>query len=156
MCFYSHSLPCVNNNKLKGDFCNKWRWCCRSYINMFDGNFSNMYNHCHCGCTSEAIKTFPGWKIGIIFLLISLPMNTNMTTELIHHKTRKEMLPWIFHIGVWFCNSFYQFESDGKIRTMGLYHIQNVDNYHRRLKDRIKRFNGVATKYLNNYLARFQ
>ncbi len=50
----------------------------------------------------------------------------------------------------------YQFKSDGKIRTKGLYHIQNVNNYHRRLKGWIHRFNGVATKYLNNYLAWFQ
>ncbi|AOM81716.1 hypothetical protein BBEV_0322 [Salisediminibacterium beveridgei] len=33
-----------------------------------------------------------------------------------------------------------------KIRTKGL--IQNVNNYHRRLKGWIQRFNGVATKYL--------
>ncbi|GGA87226.1 hypothetical protein GCM10008025_32590 [Ornithinibacillus halotolerans] len=44
----------------------------------------------------------------------------------------------------------YQFKSDGKVRTKGLYHIQNVNNYHRRLKAWIQRFNGVATKYLNN------
>jgi hypothetical protein len=50
----------------------------------------------------------------------------------------------------------YQFKSDGKVRTKGLYHIQNVNNYHRRLKGWIQRFNGVATKYLNNYLAWFQ
>ncbi|ADH98489.1 hypothetical protein Bsel_0967 [[Bacillus] selenitireducens MLS10] len=50
----------------------------------------------------------------------------------------------------------YQFKSDGNIRTKGLYHIQNVNNYHRRLKGWIQRFNGVATKYLNNYLAWFQ
>lgn len=50
----------------------------------------------------------------------------------------------------------YQFKADGKIRTKGLYHIQNVNNYHRRLKGWIQRFNGVATKYLNNYLAWFQ
>lgn len=50
----------------------------------------------------------------------------------------------------------YQFKSDGKIHTKGLYHIQNVNNYHRRLKGWIQRFNGVATKYLNNYLAWFQ
>lgn len=52
--------------------------------------------------------------------------------------------------------SIYQFKSDGKIRTKGLYHIPNVNNYHRRLKGWIQRFNGVATKYLNNYLAWFQ
>lgn len=50
----------------------------------------------------------------------------------------------------------YQFKSDGKVRTKGLYHIQNVNNYHRRLKGWIQRFNGVATKYLNNYLTWFQ
>ncbi|MCP3032487.1 IS1595 family transposase [Halobacillus sp. A1] len=52
--------------------------------------------------------------------------------------------------------AIYQFKSDGKIRTKGLYHIQNVNNYHRRLKGWIQRFNGVATKYLNNYLTWFQ
>lgn len=52
--------------------------------------------------------------------------------------------------------NIYQFKSDGKIRTKGLYHIQNVNSYHRRLKGWIQRFNGVATKYLNNYLAWFQ
>src|SRR5690625_7309034 len=39
---------------------------------------------------------------------------------------------------------------------MVLYHIQNVNNYHRRLKGCIQRFNCVATKYLNNYLTWFQ
>ena len=52
--------------------------------------------------------------------------------------------------------SIYQVKSDGKTRTKGLYHIQNVNNYHRRLKGWIQRFNEVATKYLNNYLAWFQ
>ena len=33
-----------------------------------------------------------------------------------------------------------------------IYHIQNVNSYHRRLKDWMSRFNGVATKYLNGYL----
>lgn len=28
----------------------------------------------------------------------------------------------------------YQFNSDGKLRTKGLYHIQNVNNYHRDLR----------------------
>ena len=39
----------------------------------------------------------------------------------------------------------YQFKSDGKISTKGLYHIQNVNNYHRRLKAWVQHFNGVAT-----------
>lgn len=38
----------------------------------------------------------------------------------------------------------------------GLYHIQNVNNNHGRLKQWIDRFKGVATKYLNHYLAWFQ
>ncbi|MFB1081420.1 IS1595 family transposase [Jeotgalibacillus sp. JSM ZJ347] len=52
--------------------------------------------------------------------------------------------------------TIYQFKSDGKVRTKGLYHIQNVNSYHSRLKGWIQRFNGVATKYLDNYLTWFQ
>src|SRR5699024_10304799 len=50
----------------------------------------------------------------------------------------------------------YQFKSDGKIRTKGLYHVQNVSNYRRRLKAWIQLFNGLDTKYVNEYLDRFQ
>ena len=49
----------------------------------------------------------------------------------------------------------YRFKSDGTERVKGLYHIQNVNNYHSRLKGWIQRFNGVATKYLDNYLSWF-
>ena len=38
----------------------------------------------------------------------------------------------------------------------GIYHIQNVNNYHGRLKRWMGRFYGVATKYLNNYLSWFK
>lgn len=34
----------------------------------------------------------------------------------------------------------------------GVYHIQNVNAYDSRLKTWMKRFHGVATKYLENYL----
>lgn len=34
----------------------------------------------------------------------------------------------------------------------GIYHIQNVNGYHTRLKKWMNRFQGVATKYLDNYL----
>ena len=37
-------------------------------------------------------------------------------------------------------------------RRRGVFHIQNVNAYHGRLKTWISRFNGVATKYLPNYL----
>ena len=37
-------------------------------------------------------------------------------------------------------------------RTCGIYHIQNVNNYDSRLKTWMRRFNGVATKYLDSYL----
>ena len=37
-------------------------------------------------------------------------------------------------------------------RTWGVYHLQNVNNYDSRLKTWIRRFNGVATKYLDSYL----
>ncbi|MDQ0914615.1 transposase-like protein [Paenibacillus sp. V4I5] len=50
----------------------------------------------------------------------------------------------------------YRFKSDGKQRVKGVYHIQNVNSYHSRLKRWINRFNGVATKYLQHYLAWFR
>lgn len=50
----------------------------------------------------------------------------------------------------------YRFKSDGSERVKGLYHIQNVNNYHSRLKGWMQRFNGVATKYLDHYLSWFQ
>jgi hypothetical protein len=34
----------------------------------------------------------------------------------------------------------------------GIYHIQRVNGYHKRLKKWMDRFQGVATKYLDNYL----
>lgn len=38
----------------------------------------------------------------------------------------------------------------------GIYHIQNVNSYHSRLKVWMNRFKGVATKYLSNYLHWFE
>ena len=37
-------------------------------------------------------------------------------------------------------------------RTQGMFNIQHINNYHGRLKEFIRKFHGVATKYLNNYL----
>ncbi|MDF2723448.1 MAG: ISXO2-like transposase [Paenibacillus sp.] len=50
----------------------------------------------------------------------------------------------------------YRFKSDGKQRVKGVYHIQNVNSYHSRLKKWMDGFNGVATKYLQHYLAWFR
>ena len=36
-----------------------------------------------------------------------------------------------------------------------IYHIQNVNSYHSRLKEWLRRFKGVATRYLDNYLCWF-
>ena len=50
----------------------------------------------------------------------------------------------------------YRIKSDdGKYVIKGLYHIQNVNGLHSRLKHWIHRFKGVASKYLDNYLAWF-
>lgn len=38
----------------------------------------------------------------------------------------------------------------------GLYHVQNVNSYHQRFKSWMRRFNGVAAKYLNNYVHWFE
>lgn len=47
-----------------------------------------------------------------------------------------------------------------KIETVkfkkGIYHIQHINSYHSRLKKWMNRFNGVATKYLNNYMYWFK
>lgn len=37
--------------------------------------------------------------------------------------------------------------------TQGIFHVQTVNSYHSKLKFFISRFKGVATKYLDNYLA---
>jgi transposase-like protein len=42
--------------------------------------------------------------------------------------------------------------SSGKRIVRKKYHIQNVNNFHSRLKQWIARFNGVSTKYLQNYM----
>jgi len=42
-----------------------------------------------------------------------------------------------------------------KIRKRGIYHIQNVNGYHSRLKEWLGCFKGVATKYLNSYQSLF-
>lgn len=34
----------------------------------------------------------------------------------------------------------------------GEYHINNVSNYHKGLKDFVRHFNGISTRYLTNYL----
>lgn len=39
-----------------------------------------------------------------------------------------------------------------KHNSIGLFNIQHINNYHSRLKRFLRPFNGVATKYLNNYL----
>lgn len=38
----------------------------------------------------------------------------------------------------------------------GIFHIQHVNNFHSRLKTWIRRFQDVATKYLDNYLYWFR
>jgi len=43
--------------------------------------------------------------------------------------------------------------SKGQRVKQGVYHIQNVNACHKQLKDWMRKFNGVATKYLDNYLS---
>lgn len=42
------------------------------------------------------------------------------------------------------------------IRVIGPWHVQNVNAYHSRLKDWIRRFRGVAARYLDSYLGWFR
>jgi transposase-like protein len=47
-------------------------------------------------------------------------------------------------------------QSQGERVKDAVYHIQNVNNYHSRLKGWLASFNGVAARYLHNYLAWFR
>ena len=58
-------------------------------------------------------------------------------------------------------NSYVRFANSNKINLIqlksgktkkGIYHIQHINSYHSSLKRFIQAFNGVASKYLNNYL----
>ncbi|WP_166244459.1 IS1 family transposase [Paenibacillus turpanensis] len=49
--------------------------------------------------------------------------------------------------------TYFLFSEKGK---RNIYHIQNVNSYHSRLKKWMDRFNGIATKYLEHYLAWFR
>lgn len=49
------------------------------------------------------------------------------------------------------CLEHIQMQS-GTASRVDVYHIQNINGYHSRLKNFIRRFKGVSTKYLNNYL----
>ena len=42
------------------------------------------------------------------------------------------------------------------VRVDGAWHVQNVNAYHSRLKTWVRKFNGVATRYLENYLGWFR
>jgi len=39
------------------------------------------------------------------------------------------------------------------VHKHGIYHLNNVNAYHSRLKRWLRPFNGVSTKHLPNYLA---
>ena len=42
------------------------------------------------------------------------------------------------------------------VRGVGAWHVQNVNSYHSQLKDWMRQFRGVATKYLDSYLGWFR
>lgn len=49
--------------------------------------------------------------------------------------------------------NYQQLNSRKNLRVVkGIYHIQNVNSYHSRLKSWLRKFKGVATKYLSNYV----
>lgn len=50
----------------------------------------------------------------------------------------------------------YRLKSGEQHVLKGIYHIQNVNNYHHRFRKWLEHFCGVLSKYLNNYLAWFR
>lgn len=59
------------------------------------------------------------------------------------------------------CTAYNEFASDNgleliklvKVRKNGIYHINNCNAYHSCLKNFLRHFKGISTKYLNEYLA---
>lgn len=51
--------------------------------------------------------------------------------------------------------SVYQLSTGIRI-VAGVYHIRNINAYDSRLKDWMRRFQGVATRYLDSYLVWFR
>lgn len=50
------------------------------------------------------------------------------------------------------CNNIRLVQLKGGKSKNGIYHIQHINNYHGMLKEFMRGFHGVSTKYLNNYL----
>ena len=104
-------------------------------------------------------------------VLIVRDRNGNMTDEILEHSydgsIAEVMLP-ILDYDVLLCSdsksSYSSFArmfdfahetinaSSGEHVVNGIYHIQNVNAYDSRLKNWMKRFHGVSTKYLGSYL----
>ena len=49
-------------------------------------------------------------------------------------------------------NEIEHIQLKGGKSSLGIYHIQHINSYHKRLKEFLYPFHGVSTKYLNNYL----
>lgn len=87
-------------------------------------------------------------------------------------KIDKTIGKWIIGGAVALCSdshrSYKKFAKDKGLRHVAInaskgqhikdkvYHIQNVNNVHHLLKDWMRKFNGVATKYLQNYMNWFR
>ncbi|MDU2266722.1 MAG: hypothetical protein E7E07_10080 [Clostridium celatum] len=41
-------------------------------------------------------------------------------------------------------------------KKLGIYHLQHVNSFHSRLKNWMNRFQGIATKYMSDYLTWFR
>jgi endonuclease YncB( thermonuclease family) len=79
------------------------------------------------------------------------------------HSTKKRLEQWILFADEH--NSYIAYAKTKGIpikqipsgkHKVRIYHIQHVNSYRSQLKGWMKRFNGVATKYLNNYLYWFK
>lgn len=49
-------------------------------------------------------------------------------------------------------NAFEHIEIESGKHKCGIYHINHINSYHSKLKSFLRRFNGVSSKYLNNYI----
>lgn len=62
------------------------------------------------------------------------------------------------------CSAYNNFAFENELELIklvkehkrGIYHINNVNNYHSLLKDFLRKFKGVSSRYLNEYLSWFK
>ena len=116
------------------------------------------------------VSKFRGQSHEQVGILVAIDRNKNVISEIygcgkISSKNVKDVLSGRVEdksvLVTDGCRAYNDYANENKFELIklvnehkkGIYHINNVNNYHSLLKDFLRRFKGVSTKYLNKYLA---